>query len=73
MFLIVKQILLVSTLINVQRGVWRIFILMLGCKGFRNTTDSISYVLKVQFELLSGHMQSYLWTTLFETVQHERK
>ena len=32
--LIVKQILLVSTLRNIQRAVWRIFILMLRCKGF---------------------------------------
>ena len=31
--LIVKQILLVSTLGNVQRAVWRIYALMLGCKG----------------------------------------
>ena len=31
--LIVKQILLVSTLVNVQRSVWRICILMFGCKG----------------------------------------
>ena len=30
--LIVKQILLVSTLRNVLRTVWRIYILMLGCK-----------------------------------------
>ena len=30
---IVKQILLVSTLGNVWRTVWRICILMLGCKG----------------------------------------
>ena len=32
-FLIVRQILLVNTLVNVQRTVWRILILMLGCKG----------------------------------------
>ena len=31
--LIVKQILLVSTLGNLQRAVWRIYALMLGCKG----------------------------------------
>ena len=31
--LIVKQILLVSTLGNVKRTVWRIYALMLGCKG----------------------------------------
>ena len=31
--LIVTQILLVSTLVNVQRAVWRIWILMLGYKG----------------------------------------
>ena len=31
--LIVKQILLVSTLGNVKRTVWRIYTLMLGCKG----------------------------------------
>ena len=34
-FLIVKQILLVSTLGNVQRTLWRIWILMLGCKGLK--------------------------------------
>ena len=34
-FLIVKQILLVSTLKNVLRTVWRICILTLGCKGLR--------------------------------------
>ena len=33
--LIVKLILLVSTLKNVQRTVWRICILTLGCKGLR--------------------------------------
>ena len=32
--LIVKQILLISNLRNVWRTVWRICILMLGCKGF---------------------------------------
>ena len=31
--MIVKQVLLASTLGNVQRTVWRICILMLGCKG----------------------------------------
>ena len=31
--LIVKQILLVSTMGNVKRIVWRICILILGCKG----------------------------------------
>ena len=34
---IVKQILLVSSIRNVQRTVWRICILMLGCKGLRQT------------------------------------
>ena len=34
--LIDKQLLLVSTLENVWRAVWRICILTLGCKGFRN-------------------------------------
>ena len=33
--LIVKQILLVSTLGNVKRTVWRICILMLGFKGLQ--------------------------------------
>ena len=32
-FLIIKQILPASTLGIVQRTVWRIYILMLGCKG----------------------------------------
>ena len=31
--MIVKQILLVGALVNVQRSVWRICILMFGCKG----------------------------------------
>ena len=31
--MIVKQILVVSTLVNVQRTVWRIWTLMLRCKG----------------------------------------
>ena len=34
-----KQILLVSTLGNVLRTVWRICILMLGCKGFTLTCE----------------------------------
>ena len=37
-----KQILLVSTLGNVQRTVWRICILMIGCKGlkkYKNVTN----------------------------------
>ena len=38
-FLIVKQILLVSILGNVQRTVWRIWILMLGCKGLKCYVD----------------------------------
>ena len=38
-FLIDKQILLVSTLGNVLRTVWRICILMLGCKGFTLTCE----------------------------------
>ena len=33
--LIVKQILLVSILGNVLRTVWRICLLMLGCKGLK--------------------------------------
>ena len=37
--LINKQILLVSTLGNVLRTVWRICILMLGCKGFTLTCE----------------------------------
>ena len=36
--LIVIQILLVGTLVNVKRTVWRICILMLGCKGFIGLT-----------------------------------
>ena len=36
MLLIVRQILLVSTLKNVLRTVWRICILTLGCKGLKN-------------------------------------
>ena len=35
--LIVGQILLVSTLVTVQRAVWRMWILMLGCKGLIRT------------------------------------
>ena len=31
--LVVRQILIVSTLVTVQRTVWRIGIMMLGCKG----------------------------------------
>ena len=34
--LIVWQILLVSTLVNVQKTIWRIWILMFGCKGLKN-------------------------------------
>ena len=34
--LIVKQILLVSTLGNAKGTVWRIYILMLWCKGLNN-------------------------------------
>ena len=40
MLLIVKQILLVSTLGNVYRTVWRICILMLLCKGLNNEVES---------------------------------
>ena len=32
----VWQILLVSTLVNVQKKIWRIWILMFGCKGLKN-------------------------------------
>ena len=44
--LIVKQILLVSTLGNVWRTVWRICRMMLGCKGLKrwkaeNTVDNM--------------------------------
>lgn len=34
-FLIVKKILLVSTTVNVERTVWEIFTLMLGCEGLK--------------------------------------
>ena len=40
--MIVKQILLVSTLGNVWRTVWRICILMLGCKGLKLNACCIS-------------------------------
>ena len=39
--MIVKQILLVSTLENVLRTVWRICILMLGCKGLTNRFHAV--------------------------------
>ena len=41
--LIVKQILLVNTLGNVWRTVWRIYILMLGCKGLRVKVVSMKF------------------------------
>ena len=34
---IIRQIVLVSTLVTVQRAVWRMWILMLGCKGLKKT------------------------------------
>ena len=37
-----KQILLFSTLGNVQRTVWRICILMLGCKGLMTAQKEFS-------------------------------
>ena len=45
--LIVRQILLVSTLKNILRTVWRICILTLECKGLR-PTFSEEFYLKVQ-------------------------
>ena len=39
--LIVKQILLLGILRNVQRTVWRIQILMLGCKGLNASAFDI--------------------------------
>ena len=40
--LIFKQILLVSTLGNVKRTVWRICLLMLGCKRLKASTSGTS-------------------------------
>ena len=42
-FLIVKQILLVSTLGNVLRTVWRIYMVMLGCKGLNCLRRDMKY------------------------------
>ena len=42
-FLIVKQILLVSTLGNVLRTVWRIYMVMLGCKGLNWLSTDMKY------------------------------
>ena len=56
--LIVRQILLVSILVNVQRAVWRIWTLMLECKGlislkfiFLRRTESISSNCQFSFTL----------------------
>ena len=40
--LIVKQILLVSLFANVWRTVWRICILMLGCKGLSSHPQGVA-------------------------------
>ena len=49
--LIVKQTLLVSTLGNVLRTVWRICLLMLGCKGSSTTAGATK---PARFELVRG-------------------
>ena len=46
--LIVRQILLVSTLVKVQRTVWRIWILMLGCKGL-DSCDALFWCIQEVF------------------------
>ena len=44
-FTMFKQILLVSSLVNVQRTVWRIWTLMLGCNGFISGDIAINHKL----------------------------
>ena len=43
--LIVTQILPVSTLGNVERTVWRIYIQILGCKGLKADMNLLAYLL----------------------------
>ena len=40
--LIVKQILIVSTVENVMRTVWRMYILILGCKGLTPSLPGVA-------------------------------
>ena len=46
-FLIAKQILLVSTLRNVSRTEWRIYILIFRCKGLTVQTDNLLHAGKM--------------------------
>ena len=43
--LIVTQILPISTLRNVERTVWRIYIQILGCKGLKVGMNLLAYLL----------------------------
>ena len=60
--LIVKQILPVSTLRNVQRTVWRICILMLGCKGLtlKGLDHAFTCCIVTCFQYVIFHLMLYL-------------
>ena len=70
--LIVRQILLVSTFVNVQRTVWRICILMLGCRWLRHHVchhpinpilESIHFIWPLNFYCSPNN--HFLLTTLY--------
>ena len=75
--MIIKQILLVSTFENVWRTVWRIWILMLGFKGF------LEYLKRSKIEQKIGEMHltcnailkttSVKWTHSSDELKSERR
>ena len=74
--LIVKQILLVSALQNVWRTVWRILMLMIGCKGLKcsrrvnNQKQSLRRILEVislyNLKIILVMVLFYLWQNIFK-------
>ena len=57
--LIFKQILLVSTLGNVKRTVWRICLLMLGCKRLKASSWVKQARRALQYLLLNGILKNH--------------
>ena len=82
---IVKQILLVSSIRNVQRTVWRICILMLGCKGLRQTFAlnvisacsvtaffSLDIALSAHFVFIYNSQQTFILWRLFSHFDRQK-
>ena len=62
---VVKQILLVSTLGNVWRTVWRIYILMLGCKSIN---PSIHRSIRRFTEFINGTSTQWVFVPCLEVI-----